>query len=164
MENYINKNNGSLAKIFNTTKNGKSVFQEFGLDIKSLAKQKDRNAANKTIMEMANSNNDFANKLIDLLKPDRNGAANKIVKRARTLNSITTFAATVALVPAFLGIVLPRIVYAQTAKRQKQKMMEAAKVNPIPSSINQISMKGNSIDYKKLKHENSNVFEKMKHQ
>lgn len=162
--NYIDKNNGSLAKIFNTTKNGKAVFEEFGLDIKTLSKQKDRNSANKTIIDMANANKDFADKLIDLLKPDKKGKANKIVKRARTLNSITTCAATLALVPAFLGIVLPRIVYAQTAKRQKQKLMEAANANSNTNPSNQISMKGNSIDYKTLKHETSNVFEKMKHQ
>ena len=115
-------------------------------------------------MDMANANKDFADKLIDLLKPDKKGKANKIVKRARTLNSITTCAATLALVPAFLGIVLPRIVYAQTAKRQKQKLMEAANANSNTNPSNQISMKGNSIDYKTLKHETSNVFEKMKHQ
>ncbi len=151
---YIDKNNGSLAKIFNTMEDGKTVFQDHGLNLKELAKSKDRKAANKTIMDLAASSEEFANKLIDLLKPAKKGHANKIVKRARTLNSITSCAATIALVPAFLGIVLPRIVYAQTAKRQKQKALATANVE---------AMQANKIDYSVLKTNNTDTFNQMKH-
>lgn len=162
--NYIDTNNGSLAKIFNTTKEGKNVFEAHGLNLKELAKNKDRKAANQTIMNLAESSEEFANKLIDLLKPAKKGHANNIVKRARTLNSITSFAATVALVPAFLGIVLPRIVYAQTAKRQKQKSLAAAGTEAMQNPAQQVAMTGNKIDYSVLKINNTNTFDKMKHQ
>lgn len=161
---YINQNNGSLAKIFNTTKKGKEVFAEYGLNITELAKNKDRKAANKTIMDAANASEEFAGKLIDLLKPGKKGAANNIVKRARTLNSITSCAATIALVPAFLGIVLPRIVYAQTAKRQKQKSLANAGVEAMQNPAQQVAMTSNKIDYSVLKRNNTNTFDKMKHQ
>ncbi len=159
---YIDKNNGSLAKIFNVMDNGKKVFEEHGLNLKDLASQKDRKAANKQIMDLANSSEEFAGKLINLLAPTKKGGANKIVKRAKTLNSITSFAATVALVPAFLGIVLPRIVYAQTARRQKQKSMAQVATGTIDSPAQQVTMKSSHIDYSKLKMNTSSAFDSMK--
>lgn len=160
---YIDKNNGSLAKIFNVMDDGKKVFEEHGLNLKDLASQKDRKAANKQIMDLAKSNETFAGKLIDLLAPTKKGGANKIVKRARTLNSITSFAATVALVPAFLGIVLPRIVYAQTARRQKQKALAQANAGMVNTPAQQVAMKSSHIDYSKLKMDTSSAFDSMKH-
>ena len=159
---YIDKNNGSLAKIFNVMDNGKKVFEEHGLNLKDLASQKDRKAANKQIMDLANTSEEFAGKLINLLAPTKKGGANKIVKRAKTLNSITSFAATVALVPAFLGIVLPRIVYAQTARRQKQKSMAQIATGTIDSPAQQVTMKSSHIDYSKLKMNTSSAFDSMK--
>lgn len=159
---YIDKNNGSLAKIFNVMDNGKKVFEEHGLNLKDLASQKDRKAANKQIMDLANSSEEFAGKLINLLAPTKKGGANKIVKRAKTLNSITSFAATVALVPAFLGIVLPRIVYAQTARRQKQKSMAQVATGTIDTPAQQVTMKSSHIDYSKLKMNTSSAFDSMK--
>lgn len=159
---YIDKNNGSLAKIFNVMDNGKKVFEEHGLNLKDLASQKDRKAANKQIMDLANSSEEFAGKLINLLAPTKKGGANKIVKRAKTLNSITSFAATVALVPAFLGIVLPRIVYAQTARRQKQKSMAQVATGTIDTPAKQVTMKSSHIDYSKLKMNTSSAFDSMK--
>lgn len=162
---YINKNNGSLAKIFNTMDNGKSVFEAHGLNIKDLATHTDRKAANKVIMDKAAASEEFANKLIELLKPDAKGRANKIVKRARTLNSITSFAATVALVPAFLGIILPKIVYAQTAKRQQKNAEEIARIQQEQGiQVAQVSEEATKVDFSKLKKNNATVFKQMKHQ
>ena len=145
--------------------NGKSVFETHGLNIKDLAKQADRKAANKVIMEKAATSEEFANKLIELLKPDAKGRANKIVKRARTLNSITSFAATVALVPAFLGIILPKIVYAQTAKRQKKNAEEMARLQQEQGlQVAQANTETVNIDFSKLKKNNATVFKQMKHQ
>lgn len=158
--NYIDKNNGSLAKIFKTLDNSKDVFEAHGLNIAELAKNSDRKAANKTIMDTAAASEEFAGKLIELLKPGKKGAANKIVKRARTLNSITSCAATIALVPAFLGVVLPRIVYAQTARRQKQKSLATAGTEAAQNTAPQIA----KINYAELKKDNNVVFKQMKHQ
>lgn len=163
--NYIDKNNGSLAKIFKTVNNSKDIFAEHGLNITELAKSSDRKAANKTIMDAAAASEEFAGKLIELLKPGKKGAANKVVKRARTLNSITSCAATIALVPAFLGIVLPRIVYAQTAKRQKQKQKALAGLNAaVQNPAQQVAMTGSKIDYSVLKTDTISAFDKMRHQ
>ena len=165
---FIDSHNGSLAKIFNTIDGSKDVFSEYGLDIKELAKQKDRKAANKTIMDkMANS--EFAEKLINVMKPEEAGKANKILKRARTLNSATSFAATIFLVPAFLGMVLPKMVYGLTAKR-RQKLAEAD--NAILQNAQQASATSqpennqtvNHIDYNKFKPaNNSKTFTQLKH-
>ena len=113
-------------------------------------------------MDLANSSEEFAGKLINLLAPTKKGGANKIVKRAKTLNSITSFAATVALVPAFLGIVLPRIVYAQTGRRQKQKSMAQIATGTIDTPAKQVTMKSSHIDYSKLKMNTSSAFDSMK--
>ena len=119
---FIDENNGSLAKIFKTDKKAKAVFSENGLDISRLAKA-DRKESNKTIIEKL-ADSDFAKKLVDAIKPEKEGKACKMLKRARTLNSATSFVSTLFLVPAFLGLVLPRVVYGMTARRQK-KIAEA---------------------------------------
>ncbi|MBR3890214.1 hypothetical protein IKJ53_06830, partial [bacterium] len=162
---YINKNDGSLAKIFNVSDDAKAVFEAHGLNLKDLAKQTDRKAANKLIMDKASKSEEFANKLIDLLKPGAKGKANKIVMRARTLNSITSFAATVALIPAFLGIILPKIVYAQTAKRQQKNAEEIQKfLKEQGNQTLKVDAEVEKIDYSKLMKNNATVFKQMKHQ
>lgn len=162
---YINKNDGSIAKIFNVTDDAKAVFESHGLNLKDLAKQTDRKAANKVIMDKASKSEEFANKLIELLKPSAKGKANKIVMRARTLNSITSFAATVALIPAFLGIILPKIVYAQTAKRQQKNAEEVQKfLNEHGNQTLKADTEVEKIDYSKLMKNSATVFKQMKHQ
>jgi len=166
---FVDDKNGSLAKIFNTMDNSKNVFSEYGLDIKELAKQKDRKAANKTIMDkMADS--EFAQKLIDVMKPEKAGKANKMLKRARTLNSMTSFAATIFLVPGFLGIVLPKVVYGLTAKRRQKlaaaenAIMNAQQQTAAPAQNNaQAETKINAVDYSKIKHAGNSTFTQLKH-
>ena len=119
---FIDNNNGNLAKILKTEKRVASVFAEHGLDVKKLAKG-DKKASNSAIIEKL-TDNSFAQKVIDAIKPEKEGVANRLLKRARTLNSMTSFASTVFFVPAFLGLVLPRMVYGMTARRQR-KLAEA---------------------------------------
>ncbi|MCM1265673.1 MAG: hypothetical protein NC200_05685, partial [Candidatus Gastranaerophilales bacterium] len=162
---FIDKNDGSIAKVFDSIKESQDVFSEHGLDIKQLAKQKDRKAANQAIMDkMADS--DFAEKLVNLIKPAKNGKANNMLKRARTLSSCTSFAATFFLVPAFLGVVLPRVVYGLTEKRQK-KMAEAkaaAMNNSQPAQQPAQAENNAKIDFSKLKAAaNNQTFGQMKH-
>lgn len=150
---FIDKNNGSLAKVFKTIDESKNVFSEYGLDIKELAKQKDRKAANRTIMDKM-ANPEFAEKLVNLMKPAKDGKANAMVKRARSLNSYTSFAATFCLVPVFLGMILPKMVYGLTEKRQK-KLAEAkaAAMNMAQNNQQSAPAENNNskIDYTKLK-------------
>ncbi|MCD8378354.1 MAG: hypothetical protein LUB59_06165 [Candidatus Gastranaerophilales bacterium] len=161
---FVNNNNGSLAKIFNTLDSGKEVFSEFGLDIKELSKQKDRKAANNTIMAKMTENKDFADKLINVMKPANEGKANNILKRARALNSYTSFVATLFLVPAFLGFVLPEVVYGLTAKRHK-KLHETNNSQNIMNNAAAAQTNNNgNIDYSTLKHGNSSqTFGHFKH-
>lgn len=164
MTKFVDKNNGSLAKIFNTVKKSKEVFEEFGLNIKELAKQKDRKAANKVIMDKMANSAEFSQKMIDAIKPAKEGAANNILKRARSLNSFVSAAATFVLVPAILGIVLPKIVYSMTEKRQKKaaEMREQFVKANVPHEVSNNAAKA-AIDYSKLKMQENVTFKQMKH-
>ena len=159
---FIDNNNGSLAKVFNTIDKSRDVFNEYGLDIKELSAQKDRKSANKTIMEKL-KNPGFAEKMLDVMKPDKKGKANNILKRARSLNSVTTFASTFFFIPAFLGVVLPKTVYGLTSKRH-QKMAECT--NEIIQKRNQDNLNNakSKIDYSKLRYSDKNTtFTRLKH-
>ena len=158
LSNFVDKNNGSLAKIFKTVDNIKGVFSEHGLDIDKLAKQKDRKAANKTIMDTLKGSEEFTTKVLNAIKP--NGAKdNNILKRARSLNSFVSFASTVLFVPAFLGMVLPRMVYAMTAKRQKK----AAEARALYEQQNNQASNVARIDYSTLKTGENVTFRQMRH-
>ncbi len=177
---FVDNNNGSLAKVFNTVEGSKEIFNEHGLDLKELAKQKDRKAANKTIMD-AMQNSEFTDKLLAAIKPKKAGSANNILKRARSLNSITTAVTTLLLVPAFLGIVLPKAVYGLTAKRRQKQLAtdqsieqaieqaNAQQNNSQPVATPQIQQTTTAdatqkIDYTKLKQvDNSKTFGQLKH-
>ena len=166
LSNFIDRNGGSLAKIFKTEKKTKSVFEKFGLDIKSLAKQSDRKAANSTIMDKMAEGNGFAQELIEALKPEKKGAANAMLKRARSLNSYVSFASTVFFVPVFLGLVLPKVVYAMTARRQKKAAEARAlfeqQMNANSANNNQDTQ--TKIDYSTLRNAaTSTTFTQLKH-
>ena len=60
---------------------------------------------------------EFSEKLLGLLNPAKKGATSEILKRARSLNSIPTFAATCVFIPVLLGFLLPKFVYSMTKKR-----------------------------------------------
>ena len=198
---FIDKNDGNLAKILKTEKRTNGVFEEYGLNLVELAKG-DRKEANAAIIEKV-KDSEFAQKLVDAIKPENNKSGfisrtfnsvkkavyqtftgkeyvakqndipNKLLKRARSLNSVTSFAATVFLVPAFLGMVLPRMVYGMTAKRQK-KLAQAA-LEAQQNSIAQTSQTAEQakteekpqqkIDYSKLKSNanKSQTFTQMRH-
>jgi hypothetical protein len=151
---FIDNNNGSIAKVFDTIDESKNVFSEYGLNIKELAGQKDRKSANKAIMDKM-ENKEFAKKLVDLIKPTKDGKANPMLKRARSLNSYTSFASTFLLVPAFLGIVLPRVVYGLTEKRQKKLAEAKAKAlentPQVAQATEQKTDVKTGIDYSKIK-------------
>jgi len=197
---FIDKNGGNLAKILKTEERTNEVFEDFGLNLKELAKG-DRNAANATIKEKLASEAGFAERLIEAIKPEpkkpglftrayrsvkkticeKTGkeykevakeAPNKLLKRARSLNSVTSFAATVFLVPAFLGMVLPKMVYGMTARRQK-KLAEAtqkalAEKNNLAQAQNTSENKSDEkskVDFSKLNKNiaKSQTFTQMRH-
>lgn len=166
MSKFVDSNNGNLAKVLKTAKKTKSVFTEAGLDLDALAKQSDKKAANQTIIENL-KNNEFAQKVVNAIKPEKGD--NSILKRARTLNSVVSFAATALLVPAFLGIVLPKMVYKMTENRQKRNAAlaaQAAEMNNTKPAETQETAKVVSMppDYSKLRPAAQNkTFQAMRH-
>lgn len=158
---YINNNDGNLAKIFKTEKRVREVFTEHGLNIDELAKG-DKKASNTTIMNKI-ADSEFAQKLIDAIKPEKANKANKLLKRARTLNSVTSFASTVFLVPAFLGMVLPRLVYGMTERRQAKMAAAKQQQNNVAQVQEPAKQENNNIDYSKLRTNfSSQTFTRMK--
>ena len=167
---FVDNNGGSIAKILKTEKETGSVFEKFGLKIKDLAKQSDRKSANSTILAKMRENNEFAQELVDVLKPTKENGANAMLKRARSLNSYVSFASTVFFVPVFLGLILPKVVYAMTARRQKKAaearaLYEAGINNGVNTNNDDKSAQTKSnIDYSKLKNADiSTTFTQLKH-
>ena len=165
MSKFVDNNNGNLAKVLKTEKKTKAVFAEAGLDLDALAKQADKKAANSTIIENL-KNNEFAQKVVNAIKPAKGD--NSILKRARTLNSVVSFAATALLVPAFLGIVLPKMVYKMTENRQKRNAalaeQAAAKNTNTPETQGSAKVVSMAPDYSKLRPATQNkTFQAMRH-
>lgn len=157
---FVDNNGGSMAKILKTEKKTNAVFENHGLNLKDLAKQTDRKEANKTIIEKLKSSKEFAQDLINAIKPEKEGAANAMLKRARSLNSYVSFASTVLFVPAFLGIVLPKFVYRMTAKRQ-QRQAEAREQFLAQQAAEQLA-NAPKVDYSKLNTASSATFQSMR--
>lgn len=133
---FIDKNDGNLFKVFKTLKNGKESFAGTVADFDTISKL-DNKSANAKIMEVIANNFDDkkAKTLMESAKP---GKINGMLKRARNLNSLPRFVNTLVLVPSFLGIILPKIVYGITAKnRKKAEMAKTPKgINELETPIN----------------------------
>lgn len=149
---FVNENDGSLAKIFNTSKHGKEVFAAHGLDIKALADNPDRKAANKQVMDKLADKN-FSEKLMQMLHSDKSKTSS-ILKRARSLTSVPSFVSTVVLIPLFLGLLLPKFIFRNTRKAH-ERMAEEAK-NDMPAQPQMIP-------YKYQYGASSPVFSQLKH-
>ena len=161
MSKFVDENGGSVAKVLKSEKQTQGVFEKYGLNLKELAKQSDRKEANKTILDKLNSSKEFAEELIESIKPAKEGAANAMLKRARSLNSYVSFASTIFFVPAFLGIVLPKFVYKMTAKRQEKQAQARAQF--LEQQKAQELAQAPKIDYSKLKTASSTTFTQLKH-
>ncbi|MCR5266466.1 MAG: hypothetical protein K6E29_07730 [Cyanobacteria bacterium RUI128] len=164
MSKFIDDNGGSVAKVLKTEKKTASVFERYGLNMKELAGNADRKAANKTIMDKMAESKEFAQDLIESIKPKKPGSANAILKRARSLNSFVSAAATFFFVPAFLGIVLPKFVYGMTAKRQKKiaEARAAYEAGLVANNDQQPKQEQSKVDYSKLKTSTSATFQSMR--
>lgn len=133
---FIDKNDGNLFKVFKTLKNGKSSFAGTVADFDAISKL-DNKSANAKIMEVI-ANNFDDKKVKTLMEAAKSGKPNGMLKRARGLNSLPRFVNTLILVPSFLGIILPKIVYGITAKnRKKAEMAKTPKgINELETPIN----------------------------
>lgn len=133
---FIDKNDGNLFKVFKTLKNGKESFAGTVADFDTISKL-DNKSANAKIMEVI-ANNFDDKKAKTLMESAKAGKINGMLKRARNLNSLPRFVNTLVLVPSFLGIILPKIVYGITAKnRKKAEMAKTPKgINELETPIN----------------------------
>lgn len=133
---FIDKNDGNLFKVFKRLKNGKSSFAGTVADFDAISKL-DNKSANAKIMEVI-ANNFDDKKVKTLMEAAKSGKPNGMLKRARGLNSLPRFVNTLILVPSFLGIILPKIVYGITAKnRKKAEMAKTPKgINELETPIN----------------------------
>lgn len=172
---FIDQKGGNLVKVFKTLKNGKSTFAGTEADFNSIANL-DRTAANKKIIDVIANNFDENTvktfleadtpKLFGIKLPKSKNPINGMYRKARNLNSTPRFINTLILVPAFLGVILPKIVYGITAKnRKKMEMDKASKMNhnldtPInntPSTLQNINIKSRTFK------QHSKIFDKFKH-
>lgn len=133
---FIDKNDGNLFKVFNKLKNGKASFAGTVADFDKISKLDNKSANAKIIEVIANNFDD--KKVKTLMEAAKPGKINGMLKRARGLNSLPRSINTLALVPSFLGIILPKIVYGITAKnRKKAEMAKTPKgINELETPIN----------------------------
>lgn len=158
---FIDEKGGDLAKVFKSLKNGKESFAGTVGDFDSLTNAKlDRKASNAKIME-AITNHFDENMVKKLMEPAKAGKPNGMFIKARNLNSLPKFLNTIVLVPVFLGVVLPKIVYGITAKNRKkleearlakmqQKQTQQQKAQPV-TNIQKTQLTG-QVTFNKLKH------------
>jgi len=125
---YINNNEGHLAKVLKPLPEAKELFGSANIDLKELAKQ-DKKSANAKIMTAIADHFDDA-KTKKLFAPKKGQKYNEMFLKARRLSGTPKAVATLVLVPYFLGFVLPKFVYKVTAQnkaKHEQKMAEYRK-------------------------------------
>ena len=160
---FIDKKGGNLAKIFKTLKNGKDSFAGTIADFDNLANSKlSKTESNAKIIDVIKNHFDD-NAVKKLMEPSKKGKFNDMFIKARNLNSAPKFLNTIILVPVFLGVVLPKIVYGITAKNRKkmelakkEKLQQAQQMQPTVNNnntVNKTQLTG-QVTFNKLKHHN----------
>ncbi len=164
---FIDEKGGNLAKVFKSLKNGKETFAGTIADFDKIANAKlDRKATNAKFIEVITNHFD-ENMVKKLMEPAKAGKPNGMFIKARNLNSLPKFLNTILLVPVFLGVVLPKIVYGITAKNRKK--LEEAKLakmqqkqntqqnnqQPITDGQKYATLTG-QVTFNKLKHNHKN--------
>ena len=129
---FIDEKGGNLVKVLKTLKNGKEAFAGTVADFDAISKL-DNKAANSKIIEVITNNFDD-NTVKKLMEPAKKGKPNGMFIKARNLNSLPKFLNTIVLVPVFLGVVLPKIVYGITAKNRKK--LEEARLAKMQQKMN----------------------------
>ncbi len=156
---FIDEKGGNLAKVFKPLKNGKEVFAGTVADFDKIANAKlDRKATNAKFIEVITNHFD-ENMVKKLMEPAKARKPNGMFIKARNLNSLPKFLNTIVLVPVFLGVVLPKIVYGITAKNRKKleeaklaKMQHNQQNNQQPVANTQKPVLSGQVTFNKLKH------------
>ncbi|MBE7702578.1 MAG: hypothetical protein E7Z89_00855 [Cyanobacteria bacterium SIG28] len=128
---YIDKNGGDIQKIISKSESANVLFNENTINLKDIAKQprKDKNA--KIISFIENLGKDgkldkaaIDKKIAETMRAGCKPKVNKILQFARGLNSVPGAIITVLVSPALLGLIIPKITYANTRKMQAKAEQE----------------------------------------
>ncbi len=130
--NFIKNNDGDLSKIFSKSDKFGEIFNKNTLDLNSL-KDLDRKSKNQKIIEYienlskteSNKSKDLVDKLMSNSGIKKN---NRIASFARGLNSIPGVLVTFALSPILLGVLLPKLTYANTRRQNSTKPKEEQQI------------------------------------
>jgi len=116
---FVEKNGGDLQKILNHSDSYQTVFNDGKFQLKSM-EGLNRTERNKRIKEFISGlEGDADTKITNLMKGAKNDIKhNKILSFARGLNSIPAFLATFILSPLLLGVLIPKLTYANTRRLQ----------------------------------------------
>ena len=124
---FINQNDGDLFKVLSNLDNAKEVFAGTEADFNLISKL-DRKSSNSRIMKTIEN---FAHhQVTKLMEPAKKGKPNGMLLKARNLNALPRFINTIVLIPVFLGVVLPKMTYALTAKNRRKMVEESLKNHP----------------------------------
>ena len=134
---FISNNNGDLRKVFGTLDNAEEL-----LNLKSLAKESSASANSKISELVKKLQPDDIAKLLTDKKPNKSGM-NKMLSKARNLNSLPGLISTAVLSPIILGVVIPKLTYWLTKKSHEEEQRKKS-----PENINRLFNKINpELDY-----------------
>jgi len=135
MENFckfISENNGDLRKVLGSLDNAEEM-----LSLKNFAEDT-KEVANSKIKSLVSSMKESdISKLLESKKPGKNGM-NKMLTKARNLNSVPGLVATMILSPIILGVLIPKLTYRLTNKAHEEEQAKKSpmNINSLYSKIN----------------------------
>ena len=132
---FISENNGDLRKVLGSLDNAEGMLQ-----LKQYASDTKEVANNKIKASVEALKSEDVTKLLESHKPAKNGM-NKMLAKARNLNSVPGLVATMVLSPIILGVLIPKLTYRLTKKAHEEE-----KARKSPENINNMYAKINPND------------------
>ncbi|MBQ6516281.1 hypothetical protein IJI31_03780 [bacterium] len=129
---FISENKGDLRKVLGSLDNADEM-----LNLKDLASET-KEVANAKIKDKVSVLKDTEiAKLLESRRPMKNGM-NKMLARARNLNSVPGLVATMVLSPIILGVLIPKLTYRLTkeAHEEEKARKTPEKINALYAKIN----------------------------
>ncbi len=131
---YIDTNNGDLQKILSKSENYDTMFKDSGFtteELKGLTKKERNQKITEFFEKLGGSKEAESAEINESIKKLMNGTKhNKILSSAKGLNSIPALISLVVISPFILGILIPKITYANTRRiHDKQEKERQKKIN-----------------------------------
>jgi len=132
---FISENNGDLRKVLGSLDRGEEMLKlgQYANETKDVANSKIKASVDSLKAE-------DVTKLLKSHKPAKNGM-NKMLAKARNLNSVPGLVATLILSPIILGVLIPKLTYRLTKKAHEEE-----KARKSPENINNLYAKINPND------------------